>query len=68
MPTRFTMASGPRLLRGNMSRSMVLLSPESVLISMAHIATKGHTVAQYLEHHSATLVSYGYTATGAIQT
>lgn len=68
MPTRVMMASGPRLLRGNMSGSMVLLRPESVLISMAHIATKNHTVAQYLEHHSATLMSYGYIATGAIQT
>lgn len=51
-----------------MSGSMVLLQPESVLISMAHIATKGYKDAQDLGHHSATLVSYGYAAAGAIQT
>lgn len=41
---------GPCLV-SSMSRSMALLKPGSVLISMAHAAIKGHTNSSGLGHH-----------------
>ena len=41
----------PGMLLGTKSGFVVLLQPGSVLISMAHVATKGHKDAQNLNHH-----------------
>lgn len=42
LPSRVMVTSGPRLLLRVMSRSVVLLQPGFVLMSIAPVATKGH--------------------------